>query len=160
MVCYSITIGTIDEKGIGNLHGPCAVTFFVIWMIVIQRITAFMSRLRHWDTTVMTKRSLLLKKLLAGYVLGVWIYCIYGLLTTPNENQKKSDQFVVIVEWNSVLINLLWVLSFVMEWQELNFCLDFYPKEGLEERTEPVQMLGNEMYPTQQMTQPTYNVMH
>jgi hypothetical protein len=160
MLCYSITIGTIDEKGIGNLHGPCAVTFFVIWMIVIQRTTAFMSRLRHWDTTVMTKRSLLLKKLLAGYVLGVWIYCIYGLLTTPDENQKKSDQFVVIVEWNSVLINLLWVLSFVMEWQELNFCLDFYPKEGLEERTEPVQMLGNEMYQTQQMSQPTYNVMH
>ena len=128
MVCYSITIGTIDEKGIGKLHGPCAVIFFVIWMIVILRVTTFTSRLRHWDTTVLTRRSMLLKKLLAGYVSGVWIYCIYGLLTTPDLSQKKSDQFVVIVEWNSVLVNLLWVLSFVMEWPELNFCLDYYPK--------------------------------
>jgi hypothetical protein len=97
MICYSITIGTIDEKGIGKLHGPCAVIFFVIWVIVIIRITTFMSKLRHWDTTVVSKRSMLLKKLLAFYVLGIWIYCIYGLLTTPDENQKKSDKYVVIV---------------------------------------------------------------
>lgn len=28
--CYCITIGTIDSKSTGNLHGPCAVIFFVI----------------------------------------------------------------------------------------------------------------------------------
>jgi len=128
MICYSITIGTIDEKGIGNLHGPCAVTFFVIWMIIILRVTTFISSVRQWDSSIMTRKSMLLKKLLAFYVSGVWVYCIYGLITTSDEiEQKKSDMYIVIVEWNSVLVNLLWVLSFVFEWKELNFCLDFYP---------------------------------
>lgn len=128
MICYSITIGTIDEKGIGNLHGPCAVTFFVIWMIIILRVTTFISSVRQWDSSIMTRKSMLLKKLLAFYVSAVWVYCIYGLITTSDEiEQKKSDMYVVIVEWNSVLVNLLWVLSFVFEWKELNFCLDFYP---------------------------------
>lgn len=94
---------------------------------------------------------MLLKKLLAGYVSGVWIYCIYGLLTTPDLSQKKSDQFVVIVEWNSVLVNLLWVLSFVMEWPELNFCLDYYPKENVQEmRTEQTHELSNQVYENSQ----------
>jgi phage shock protein PspC (stress-responsive transcriptional regulator) len=97
-------------------------------MAVITKITFFISAVRHWDTTIVTQRSMFIKKLLAGYVLGVWAYCIYGLITTPDLDQKKSDQFVVIVEWNSVLVNLLWVLTFVMEWKEMNFCLDFYPK--------------------------------
>ena len=43
MICYGITIGTIDEKGTGDLHGPCAVTFFVVWMIIIIRITLFVA---------------------------------------------------------------------------------------------------------------------
>ncbi len=98
MICYSITIGTIDEKGIGKLHGPCAVIFFVIWVIIIIKITIFISAVRKWDTTIVSSKSLLLKKLLAFYVLGVWIYCIYGLLATPDEMyEKKKDRFVVIV---------------------------------------------------------------
>jgi hypothetical protein len=44
--------------------------------------------------------------------------------------------YVVILEWNSVLINLLWVLSFVYEWKELNFCLDFYPKNNQNNSTQ------------------------
>lgn len=84
MLCYSITIGTIDEKGIGHLHGPCAVTFFIIWVVVVIRITTYISKVRRWDTTVVSQKSMFLKKLLAFYVLGIWIYCIYGLLTTPD----------------------------------------------------------------------------
>lgn len=128
MICYSITIGTIDEKGIGKLHSPCAVIFFVIWMIIIIRVTTFISAVRQWDSSIVSRKSMLLKKLLAFYVSGVWVYCIYGLITTSGELEKKSDMYVVIVEWNSVLVNLLWVLSFVFEWRGLNFCLDFYPK--------------------------------
>ena len=129
MICYSITIGTIDENGTGQLHGACAVIFFVIWFSVIIKITSFISELRHWDSSVISRKSMVLKKALAFYIVSVWIYCIYGLLTTPNDNQKKSDQFVVIVEWNSFLGNLLWVLTFVLEWKELNFCLDYFPKK-------------------------------
>lgn len=69
--------------------------------------------------------------MLAIYVSGVWLYCIYGLITDSVDIEGKSDKYIVIIEWNSVLINLLWVLSFVFEWKELNFCLDFYPKNKL-----------------------------
>ena len=87
MLCYSITIGTIDEKGIGKLHGPCAVIFFVIWVIVIVKITIFTGKVRQWDPTVISRRSIILKKLLAYYVIFIWCYCIYGLITTPNDDQ-------------------------------------------------------------------------
>ena len=30
ILCYAITIGTIDSNGTGNLHGVCAVIFFLI----------------------------------------------------------------------------------------------------------------------------------
>jgi hypothetical protein len=41
IACYGVTIGTIDEKGIGKLHGPCAVTFFIIFLITIVRLTFY-----------------------------------------------------------------------------------------------------------------------
>ena len=84
MICYGVTIGTIDEKGTGPLHSPCAVIFFLIWMIVIANTTIFMSKLRKWDSSVMSGTSILIKKLLAFYVGSVWIYCIYGLITTSS----------------------------------------------------------------------------
>ena len=76
----------------------------------------------------MSPCSLLIKKMLAIYISGVWLYCVYGIITDSMDIERNSDKYIVIVEWNSVLINLLWVLSFVFEWKELNFCLDFYPK--------------------------------
>lgn len=85
MICYSITIGTIDEKGIGNLHSPCAVIFFVVWMLIIIRVTTFISEVRKWDSSIISRKSMLLKKLLALYVLGVWVYCIYGLILYSDE---------------------------------------------------------------------------
>lgn len=36
---------------------------------------------------------------------------------------NKQDIYVVIVEWNSVIINLLWILSFVCEWKKFIICL-------------------------------------
>lgn len=45
-----------------------------------------MDRLRHWDTSVMSKFSLTLKLLLAVYVAGIWIWCIYGALTNQSNN--------------------------------------------------------------------------
>lgn len=71
--------------------------FFVIWMIIIIRVTTFISSVRKWDSSIVTRKSMLLKKVLAFYVAGVWVYCIYGLITTPDELEKKSDKFVVIV---------------------------------------------------------------
>lgn len=43
-----------------------------------------MNRLRHWDTSVMSKLSLTLKLILAVYVAAVWIWCFYGAATHSN----------------------------------------------------------------------------
>lgn len=37
--------------------------------------------------------------------------------------QNEQDIYTVIVEWNSVLVNLLWILSMVMEWREMRLVL-------------------------------------
>lgn len=81
ILCYGITIGTIDGHGGGKLHGPCAVIFFVIWFATIMNLSVYMDRLRHWDTSVMSKFSLTLKLILAIYVATVWIWCIYKAAT-------------------------------------------------------------------------------
>lgn len=64
------------------MHSPCAVTFFIVWLAVIIKVTVFMSELRKYDTSVVSGKSMLVKKLLAGYVSGVWIYCLIGLILT------------------------------------------------------------------------------
>jgi hypothetical protein len=46
MGCYCVTIGTIDELGIGNLHTPCAIIFFIIWLITIINLTQYITKLR------------------------------------------------------------------------------------------------------------------
>lgn len=121
IICYAITIGTIDGKGIGKYHGPCAITFFVIWLVTILNMTVYMTRLRSWDTSVMSKTSLRLKQLLGFYVTGVWVYCLYNIIQENHKN--KQDIYVVIVEWNSVIINLFWVLTLVLEWKHLGLSL-------------------------------------
>ena len=74
-----MTIGTIDEKGIGNLHGPCAIIFFIIWLLTIVNMTFFMTRLRAWDTSIMSSTSLRIKQLLALYIGLLWAWCLYNI---------------------------------------------------------------------------------
>jgi hypothetical protein len=76
--------------------------------------------MRNWDTSVMTPRSWFLKKLTCGYLILVWIYSAIGIVLGGS---KKQDDYVDIIEWNSVSINLLWVLSFVDDWQKVYLCL-------------------------------------
>lgn len=74
-------------------------------------MSIYMYKLRHWDTSVMSKCSLSIKVILAVYIALIWIWCIYGAITSGLE--RGSDEYVVILEWNSVMINLFWVLSMV-----------------------------------------------
>ena len=78
--CYGVTIGTIDGRGTGTLHGPCAVIFFIIWFLTIVNMTVYMTKLRKWDTTTLSRTSLTLKQVLAGYVALVWIWCVINLI--------------------------------------------------------------------------------
>lgn len=95
MFCYAVTISTIDGRGTGKWHGPCAVAFFVIWVIGIINFTVYLTKLHNWDASTLSKNSLIVKQLLAGYVALVWIYCVYNILLNSIEN--KEDTYAVIV---------------------------------------------------------------
>jgi hypothetical protein len=66
----------------------------------------------------MSLRSLQFKIVLAAYVTLVWIYCLY-----ESFGEQNSPDFTVIVEWNALLIDLLWILSFGEEWGKIKLCL-------------------------------------
>lgn len=85
-------------------------------------MTVYINKLRSWDTSVISKGSLMIKNILAIYIAGVWVYCVYGLIRGGG-HLNKSDIYVVIVEWNSVMINLLWVFTMVLEWKKYKITL-------------------------------------
>jgi hypothetical protein len=82
MFFESIAVETIDGKSNGPLHGPSAVIFFLTFEIVIVYLTLYLYRLRQWNSSVISLKSLQLKMAAAFYVTGVWIYCLYGAATS------------------------------------------------------------------------------
>jgi len=118
MLCESVAVETIDGKGNGPLHSPCAVIFFLTFEIVIVYMTLYLYRLRQWNSSVVSQLSFFLKAVLAIEITVVWIYCLYGALS----GSKKVD-FTVLVEWNSFFLDLAWLLSFAPEWGEIRLSL-------------------------------------
>jgi hypothetical protein len=61
------------------------------------------------------------------YLIVTWVYCIAGLILTSSEEELevegKGDKYVVIVEWNTVAVGLVWVLSWVIEWRHYGLAL-------------------------------------
>ena len=61
------------------------------------------------------------------YLIVTWVYCIAGLILTSSEEdlevEGKGDKYVVIVEWNTVAVGLVWVLSWVIEWRHYGLAL-------------------------------------
>lgn len=80
IACYCVTIGTIDEEGIGNLHGPCAIIFFIIWLVTIINMTFYLARMREWDSSVISREACesnnSYRYILGPFGLGAYtIYC-------------------------------------------------------------------------------------
>ena len=83
MLCYSVVIGTIDTKGIGKWHTPCAIIFFILWVVGMMNLTVFLTKLRNWDTSIMPLKSLRLKQAIAVYIGLIWVYGLYKLQIEP-----------------------------------------------------------------------------
>lgn len=49
---YAITIGTIDSGGTGDLHGVCAVIFFIGLFGLIVYLTLLLQKMRNWDSSI------------------------------------------------------------------------------------------------------------
>lgn len=60
---------------------------------------------------------------LAIYLLALWIYCLFGLIFEVIPTATDDDIYIVIVEWNSVYVGLIWVLSFAFDWKHYYICL-------------------------------------
>lgn len=89
---YSIAIGTLDGKDQGKYHTPSAILFFIIWLYVVIDVTIFLTKMKIWDSSVMSHKSIIAKQLLAIYVIVLWVYCLYGVNTS-----SSGFKYVVIV---------------------------------------------------------------
>ena len=77
-------------------------------------MTIYLTNLRAYKTSIMNLTSLRAKQALAIYLVSVWIYCIIEIIIVSLQEdwESKTDPFVNIVEWNTVTIGLMWVLTF------------------------------------------------
>ena len=57
-----------------------------------------------------------------GYLLAVALYCIVGLLT-QKEDLTHDDKYVVIIEWNLAIGGMIWLLTFVLDWNNIQIVL-------------------------------------
>jgi hypothetical protein len=117
---YAITIGTIDGNGTGDLHTTCAVIFFIGLFGIIVYLTNILRKMKNWDASIMTCESWFLKRLTCYWNILVVIYCLIQIAL----DSSKGNDMIVVIEWNLVIINLLWVLSFRSEWKKVYLTLE------------------------------------
>ncbi len=84
-------MGTIDGAWYPDLHTYSAVFFFIMLFILVMTHTLVLRDMYHWDSSVMSRKSYLIKSILAGYVGIVWIYTLTGLLTHPQSGIPNTD---------------------------------------------------------------------
>ena len=79
-------ISTIDIAGYGNFHIIGAVYYFLVVFFMNINFTIIAIKMRNWDVSFMSWKSLCKKMLIAGYLSLVWIYCLAGILGKENDN--------------------------------------------------------------------------
>lgn len=122
---YLAAIGTIDIGGTGNIHTIGAVYFFICLYFLVVNLTIIAKNIRRWDTRFMSRWSLIQKIIVAGYLSGVWIYCIIGLIKEAIIPPKHNgdDIYIVIVEWNLVYAGLIWILCFLGDFKDMHLVM-------------------------------------
>ena len=89
---FLAAISTIDIGGYGNFHVVGAVYYFIVAFLMNINFTIIAIKMRNWDVTFMSWGSLCKKMFVAGYLGLIWIYCLVGILTEQNDN----DKYIVI----------------------------------------------------------------
>ena len=112
------------------MHTVGAVYYFLILFALVIGMTIVAYNMRQWDVTFMKRGSLWIKILLAGYLLALWLYCLVGLIFEYAAND--DDVYIVIVEWNSVFVGLVWVLSFTRDWKNVYLGFNTQKQEQIE----------------------------
>lgn len=118
-----IAMGTIDGNWYPDLHTNSAIFFFVTLFVIVMTQTIVIREMYQWDSTMISRKSYLIKIIFALYVALIWVYCVTGLVREPSDRNDDEDEFIVILEWNSVYVCLFWILSFLPEWKEIRITL-------------------------------------
>ena len=118
-----IAMGTIDGNWYPNLHTNSAVFFFITLFIIVMTQTIVVRDLYLWDASVLSRKSYLLKMVLAIYVAVVWVGSLIGLVLNPSGTNDDSNVYIVILEWNTVYVCLGWILSYYPEWSNIRITL-------------------------------------
>lgn len=115
---YYGAVGTIDGAGYPIIHLIGSIFFFILLYVVAGAITIVLRELHNWDPTVINPRSLLIKRIIVGYISGVAFYCaIKGLNLASAE--KEDNIYVVILEWNLAIMGLIWLLTLTFDWKDV-----------------------------------------
>lgn len=122
---YLITIATIDGAGVGPLHAPCAITFFMGFWVLTVFLTYVIYRLKEWDSSVISQSSWRWKLFTCCYLTFVWVGCISMFIYKNFIKKEYSDpgDWLIVLEWNSVFVNILWLLSFSEEFKRTYVCV-------------------------------------
>jgi hypothetical protein len=87
-----IAMGTIDGKWYPDLHTNSAIFFFVTLFVIVMTQTLVIRDIYQWDSTIISRKSYLIKMVFAVYVALVWVYCVTGLvLEPPTQSSALND---------------------------------------------------------------------
>jgi hypothetical protein len=93
---FYCAIGTIDGAGYPDLHTFGAVFFFIALFVVAGAVTMVMREMHNWDPKLVSRKSMLAKTVVFGYIVLVTIYCIVGGIAESIPH-NDSDVYEVII---------------------------------------------------------------
>ena len=94
---FMIAMGTIDGNWYPDLHTNSAIFFFVTLFLIVMTQTLVLRDMYHWDSSVLSRKSYLIKMLLAVYVAIVWIGTLGGLVLNPSGSNDDENVYIVIL---------------------------------------------------------------
>ncbi len=118
-----IAMGTIDGMFYPDLHTNCAIFFFVTLFLIVMTQTLVVRDMYLWDSSIISRKSYIIKLILAVYVGIVWVCCVYGLLVKSSAIKEDENPYIVILEWNSVYVCIFWILSYLPEWVDIRITM-------------------------------------
>lgn len=81
---YMIAMGTIDGNWYPDLHTISAVFFFITLFLIVMTQTLVLRDMYLWDSSILSRKSYIIKILLAVYVAIVWVGTLVGLIVNPS----------------------------------------------------------------------------
>ena len=76
---FQVTIATIDGGRLPFIHIIGALFFFLVLLIVSTQSTLTIRDMWQWCPSIMPRRNLLVKQIIAIYLIIVDLYCLYGV---------------------------------------------------------------------------------